>query len=130
MNMIGQTLSSMAMKSVVGRKTSKELWENLRMKFAAPNRQNILQLKSNLQNLRKGSDDIETYLDKIKVARDALVTVGVNVDDEDIVVTVLRGLPAEFAAIKTVIRAQFVSYSLSELKTLLKATKIDIENEN
>lgn len=48
MNMIGQTLSSMAMKSVVGSKTSKELWENLRMKFAAPNRQNILQLKSNL----------------------------------------------------------------------------------
>ncbi|XP_061995366.1 uncharacterized protein LOC133713376 [Rosa rugosa] len=106
------------------------MWENLKLKFAAPNRQNILQLKSNLQNLRKGSDDIETYLDKVKIARDALETVGVFIDDEDIVVTVLRGLQAEFVAIKTVIRAQFVSCSLGELKTLLKAAEVDIENEN
>ncbi|KAM5551300.1 hypothetical protein ABKV19_026228 [Rosa sericea] len=48
---------------------------------------------------------------------------------EDIVVTVLRGLPSEFAAIKTVIRAQFVSCSMGELKTLLKAAEVDIENE-
>lgn len=48
MNMIGQTLSSVAMKSAVGSKSSKELWENLRMKFATRTRQNILQLKTNL----------------------------------------------------------------------------------
>lgn len=51
-------------------------------------------------------------------------------DDEDIMVIVLRGLPTEFAAIKIIIQAQFVSYSLSELKTLLKAAEINIENEN
>ncbi|XP_061988981.1 uncharacterized protein LOC133707432 [Rosa rugosa] len=105
------------------------MWNRLKLKFAAPNRQNILQLKSNLQNLRKGGDDIETYMDKIKAARDALETVGVFVDDEDIVVTVLRGLPSEYAAIKTVIRAQFVACSVGELKTLLKAAEIDIESE-
>ncbi|KAL6193340.1 hypothetical protein ACLB2K_034424 [Fragaria x ananassa] len=82
------------------------MWENLKLKFASQNKQNILQLKSNLQNLRKGADDIETYLDKIKEARDALETVGVQVDDKDIVVTILRGLHAKFAAIKIVIRAQ------------------------
>ncbi|KAL6127770.1 hypothetical protein ACLB2K_071133 [Fragaria x ananassa] len=48
--------------------------------------QTLSKLKSNLQNLRKGADDIETYLDKIKEARDALETVGVQVDDENIVV--------------------------------------------
>ncbi|KAL6190995.1 hypothetical protein ACLB2K_037388 [Fragaria x ananassa] len=130
MNMVGQTLGNVATKCAVGSRSSKELWENLRQKFAAPNKQNILQLKSNLQNLKKGGDDIETYLDKIKVARDALETVGVQVDDKDIVVIVLRGLPSEFAAIKTVIRAQFVSCSLTELKTLLKAAELDIESEN
>lgn len=75
-------------------------------------------------------DDIETYLDKIKIARDALETVGVVVDDEDVVVTVLRGLPAEFAAIKTIIRAQYCNSSLATLKTLLKAAEVDIENES
>ncbi|PRQ18444.1 hypothetical protein RchiOBHm_Chr7g0206111 [Rosa chinensis] len=82
-----------------------------------------------MQNVKKGSDDIETYLDKIKAAKDALETVGVVIDDEDIVVTVLNGLPSEFAAIKTVIRAQFTCAPLSQLKTLLKAAEMDISNE-
>lgn len=101
--MLGQTLSPKAMSCVVGSQSAQEIWSRLKLKFAAPNRQNILQLKTNLQNLRKGSDNIETYLDKIKDARDALETVSVILDDEDIVVIVLRGLPSEFAAIKTVI---------------------------
>ncbi|KAM5554367.1 hypothetical protein ABKV19_022642 [Rosa sericea] len=129
-NMIGQTLSPVAMSCAVGSKSAQEMWSRLKLKFAAPNRQNILQLKTNLQNLKKGNDDIEGYMDKIKAARDALETVGVFIDDEDVVVTVLRGLPSEYAAIKTVIRAQFVSCSIGELKTLLKAAEIDIEVEN
>ncbi|KAK9928309.1 hypothetical protein M0R45_025452 [Rubus argutus] len=81
-------------------------------------------------NLKKGSDSIETYLDKIKVARDALATVGVFMDDEDVIVTVLRGLPSEYAAIKGVIRAQAVTSTISDLKTLLKATELDIEADS
>lgn len=42
---------------------------------------------------------------------------------------VLRGLPSEFAAIKTVIIAQFLCFSLPELKALLKAIELDIEDE-
>ncbi|PRQ40037.1 putative transcription factor interactor and regulator CCHC(Zn) family [Rosa chinensis] len=128
-NMIGQTLSAVAMNCAVGSKSAQDLWTRLRLKFADANKQNILQLKSNLQNVKKGSDDIETYLDKIKAAKDALETVGVVIDDEDIVVTVLNGLPSEFAAIKTVIRAQFTCSPLSQLKTLLKAAEMDISNE-
>lgn len=59
--------------------------------------------------MKKGSDNFETYLDKVKAVRDALATVGVFPDDEDVVVTVLCGLPSKFAAIKTIIRAQYVS---------------------
>ncbi|XP_040374115.1 uncharacterized protein LOC121052712 isoform X1 [Rosa chinensis] len=127
--MIGQTLSAVAMNCAVGSKSAQDLWIRLRLKFADANKQNILQLKSNLQNVKKGYDDIETYLDKIKAAKDALETVGVIIDDEDIVVTVLNGLPSEFAAIKTVIRAQFTCSPLSQLKTLLKAAEMDISNE-
>lgn len=128
-NLLGQTLSPVAMSCVVGSHSAQEMWARLKQKFAAPNRQKILQLKTNLQSLKKGSDNIETYLDKIKASRDALETVGVFLDDEDIVFTVLRGLRYEFAAIKTVIRAQFVSCTMGKLQTLLKAAEVDIENE-
>lgn len=129
-NMIGQTLSSAATSCAVGSKTALDLWRNLRNKFASSNRQNILQLKSNLQGLKKGGDTIEVYLDKVKVARDALATVGVFLDDEDVIVTVLHGLPSEYNAIKGVIRAQSIPPTLSDLKTLLKATEIDLECES
>lgn len=69
---------------------------------------------TNLQNLKKWSDSIETYL--IKIARDALETVGAFMDDEDVIVTVLRGLPSEYAIIKGVIRAQAVTFSISDLQ--------------
>ncbi|GAB2277905.1 hypothetical protein Dimus_039257 [Dionaea muscipula] len=128
-NVLGQTLGPAAIRCVVGSKTSKEMWGNLKEKFAAPNRQHIVQLKTNFQSIKKGGDSIEIFLDKIKSAKDALETVGVHLKDEDVVVTVLAGLPAEYAAIKTVIRAQSDSCSLGELKTLLKGAEYDIEQE-
>lgn len=78
--------------------------------------------------MKKGLDNIETYLDKVKDARDALATVGVFLDDEDVVVTILCGLPSKFAAIKTIIRAQYISCSMSKLKSLLQVAEIDIPN--
>ncbi|GAB2294442.1 hypothetical protein Dimus_038297 [Dionaea muscipula] len=128
-NIVGQTLSPVAIRCVVGSKTSKEMWENLKKKFADSNRQNIVQLKTNFQSIKKGGDSIEVYLDRIKAAKDALETVGVRLPDEDVVVAVLGGLPFEYAAIKTVIRAQSVSSTLGELKTLLKGAEHDIECE-
>jgi hypothetical protein len=56
--------------------------------------------------------------------------VGVFLDDEDVIVTVLQGLPSEYNAIKGVIRAQSVPPTISDLKTLLKATEIDLESES
>lgn len=52
-NLLGQTLSPKAMSCVVGSQSAQEMWSRLKLKFAAPNRQNILQLKTNLQNLKE-----------------------------------------------------------------------------
>ncbi|GAB2267282.1 hypothetical protein Dimus_038662 [Dionaea muscipula] len=125
-NMIGQTLSPRAMSCVVGSTTAAELWTCLKSKFADTNKQNVLQLKANLQRCKKGQDSIEVYLEKVKAARDALTTVGSVIEDDDIVVTVLEGLPAEYTAIKTIIRTQ-PSCSMATLKTLLKAAEYDLE---
>ncbi|GAB2274200.1 hypothetical protein Dimus_039072 [Dionaea muscipula] len=124
-NMIGQTLSPMAMKSAVGSKSSAEMWKNLQAKFAAPDRQNILQLKENLAQIKKGDDSIEVFLEKIKTARDALTTVGATVDDEDLILTVLRGLPAEYGHAKLFLRNK-TKCSMAELKSLLKGAEFDL----
>jgi hypothetical protein len=125
-NMLSQTLSSRAMSCAVGSKSAYELWNNLKAKFADSNKQNIMQLKANLQRIKKGNDFIEKYLEKIKDARDALSTVGVQMADEDIVVSTLEGLPVEYIPIKTIIRTQ-ASCSMQNLKTLLKAAEYDLD---
>ncbi|GAB2303132.1 hypothetical protein Dimus_038280 [Dionaea muscipula] len=115
----------MAMKSVVGSRTSAELWLNLQAKFAAPDRQNILELKENLAQIKKGDDSIELFLEKIKTARDALTTVGATVDDEDLILTVLRGLPAEYGHAKLFLKNK-LKCSIGELKSLLKGAEFDL----
>ena len=56
-------------------------------------------MKIGLQNIEKGTDTINGFLQRIKAARDWLLAVGVTVDNEELICIVLRGLPKEYAQI-------------------------------
>lgn len=56
-----------------------------------------MNLKLELQRLKKGSDTVNDFLQKIKIARDKLLVVGVVVDNEELLSIVLQGLAKEFA---------------------------------
>ena len=53
------------------------LWSN----DASTLRVNILNMKIELQNIKKGTETINGFLQKIKVARDRLLAVGVTMDN-------------------------------------------------
>ncbi|PRQ40071.1 putative transcription factor interactor and regulator CCHC(Zn) family [Rosa chinensis] len=115
------------MDIVVGSKSSREAWLSLQQRFSNPSRANIMQLKIDLQTIKKGNDSIERYLIRVKRARYQLASVGVTISDEDIVVVTLNGLPAEYAMIKTVIRARDTLIPLENLRSQLLAAERDIE---
>jgi hypothetical protein len=48
-------------------------------------------MKSELQTIKKGSDTVTQYLQKIKDARDHLSAAGVYFEDDDIVILALNG---------------------------------------
>lgn len=48
-------------------------------------RTSIVQIKIDLQNIKKGSESIDLYLQQIKDCRDQLSVVGVLISNEDIV---------------------------------------------
>ena len=56
-----------------------------------------MNLKLELQRLKKGSDTVNDFLQKIKIARDKLLVVGVVVDNEELLSIVFQGLAKEFA---------------------------------
>ena len=90
---------------VVGINNAREVWNTLEQRFASISRANIMNMKIGLQNIEKGTDTINRFLQRIKPARDRLLAVGVTVDNEELIDIVLKGLPKEYAhffsAIKT-----------------------------
>ena len=57
-----------------------------------------MNLKGELHNLKKGSDIVDLYLQKIKVVRDKLLAIGVIVDDEELLHIAIKRLPKEYNA--------------------------------
>ncbi|KAM1014397.1 hypothetical protein ACFX2C_044388 [Malus domestica] len=85
-------------------------------------------MKSNLQNIRKGSDNVSQYLHKIKEARDYLAAAWVYFADEDIVILALNGLPPEYNAFRCVVRGRESVISLKEFRSQLLAEESIVDN--
>ena len=56
-----------------------------------------MNLKLELQRLKKGSDTVNDFLQKINIAIDKLLVVGVVVDNEELLCIVFRDPAKEFA---------------------------------
>ena len=63
-------------------------------------------MKIGLQNIEKGTDTINGFLQRIKAARDRLLAVGVIMDNEELICIVLKGLPKEYAHFFSAIRTR------------------------
>ncbi|KAM1762795.1 hypothetical protein ACFX12_005393 [Malus domestica] len=128
MQLLTASLSPVAMSCAIGSTSSRDLWIQLQEQFSTISKTSIFQMKSNLQTIKKGSDSITQYLQKIKEARDYLSAAGVSFLDEDIVILALNGLPAEYNTFRTVIRGRESVISLKEFRTQLLAEEAILES--
>ena len=115
------TLSPSVLALIVGCATAIEVWKVLENRFSSVLRSHIMNLKSELHNLKKGSESVDVYLQKIKVVKDKLLAVGVIVDDEELLHIAIKGLPKEFNVFRSAIRTRSTQLSFDELSTLLNA---------
>uniref|UniRef100_A0A2N9ELB4 Reverse transcriptase Ty1/copia-type domain-containing protein n=2 Tax=Fagus sylvatica TaxID=28930 RepID=A0A2N9ELB4_FAGSY len=120
LTLIYSTLSSPVLAMVVGSTTSQEVWNRLEEKFTRTARANVLNLKLELQGIKKGSESVNSYLQRIKSTRDKLFAVGVLVDNEELLHMVLKGLPKEFAPFASAIRTRDDTISFEKLSVLLQ----------
>ncbi|PRQ30495.1 putative RNA-directed DNA polymerase [Rosa chinensis] len=130
MTLLAATLSSGVLSFVVGSNTSREILCLLKERYASTSWFNKEQLKSNFYKLQKGSDSIDNYLDRVKIACDQLANVGIHMTDEDIIVSVLLGLPSDYTTMKTIIRAKHNPVSTQELRSLLLIAEAELEEAN
>lgn len=104
-------ISNNILQHVLHLEHSHEAWIAVECKLSSLSPTNILHLKNRLQTMMKGSSSIQDYLQQVKTIIDTLITVSLPVDDEDIILYMLNGLPPTFNAFKTAIRTRSQTYS-------------------
>ncbi|CAN6708563.1 unnamed protein product [Malus baccata var. baccata] len=124
------TLSPIVVSCAIGSSCSKDLWTRLKEHFSTVSKTSVFQLKSDLQNIKKGTSTVSHYLQKIKESRDYLSVAGVHFEDEDIVILALNGLPSEYNTFRCVIRGRESVISLKEFRAQLLAEEAILETNS
>lgn len=97
---INITLSPSVLAHVVGLKYARDVWLAFECRFVSLSRSHIIQLKTQLQTCKKGSQSIADYFQKVKYIADSLVASSYPINDDDLIIYILNGLQSEYAAIR------------------------------
>ena len=62
LSLLYSTLSSPVLTTIVGLSTSQEVWDKLEERFTCTARANVLNLKLELQSIKKGNEIVSSYL--------------------------------------------------------------------
>ncbi|KAK9924106.1 hypothetical protein M0R45_032493 [Rubus argutus] len=127
LSLLMATLEEDIVDVIIGCKTSHQAWLALHERLSTVSRVSIMQLKTELQTIRKGGEGIEKYLQRVKSARDQLLSVGVVIPEEDIVIVILNGLPDEYSTVRTVVEGRETPITLRDLRAQLLAVERRIE---
>ncbi len=127
-SLISVTLSPSALSLIIGQTSARGIWEVLEKRYTSISRSNVVNLKMELNSVKKSSDCISKYLQRIKEAKDKLSSVGVQIDDEEVLHIVLKGLPAEYHSFSASMRTKSESVSFEELHALLSTEEDLLRN--
>lgn len=131
MTLINVTLSPAALAYVVGSTTSKEIWDVLEKHYLSNCRTNVVNLKTDLQSIvKKPGESISDYVKRIKELKNKLANVSVVINDEDLLIYALNGLPAEYNAFRTSIYTRPQAISFEEFHVLLLSKESAINKQD
>lgn len=97
--------------------------------FATQSRARILQLRFQLQSLKKGSLTINDYVLKMKSLADGLTAAGQVFTDEDLILYILGGLGPEYDSVVINFTSRGDRISLSEVQFLLQSQELRIDQQ-
>ena len=85
-------------------KTAKEVWDELETLYKKVSNSRIAQLKIALQGLKmEGGERVVKYVARTRAIASELRAAGKPVDEVDLAINVLNGLPAEFKTLRTIL---------------------------
>ena len=124
---LNSTLFPSILAFTVGRKSGRGVWKVLEKRFASISRSSVMSLRN---ELKKGTDSIDVYFQRIKQICDKLAAVLVILDDEDLLHVALDGLQSEYDSFSSTIRTCNDVLIVEELNTLLNAEERAIKKRS
>ena len=100
---INSTLSPAILALTIGQKSAKGVWKVLEKRFASVSRSHVMSLRNEQSVVKKGSNTIDGYFQKIKQIHDKLAVVSVILDDQELLRIALDGLPLEYDSFSSTI---------------------------
>jgi hypothetical protein len=120
-HLLSGLLSSMIeemLHDVLDAKTSKEVWDSIRMKFSSSTRAHTVQLRVELANVKKGDLSAADNFRKVKNLASEVAAADAALRDEDVLAYLLTGLPSNYDSFVTSITTKD-SVSLDDVYTHL-----------
>jgi hypothetical protein len=118
-SLINSTLSPSTISLVMGQAIASRIWKIIVNRYISVSRSSIVNLKRELNNIKKNSNSVTDNLQKIKEVRDKLVSVG-YIDDKEILHIVLQGLPTDFHSFTSAMLTKNEPVRFEKLYTLMK----------
>ncbi|PRQ18435.1 putative transcription factor interactor and regulator CCHC(Zn) family [Rosa chinensis] len=119
MVLIHATLSNSALSHIIGCDTARELWLKLEENCSSLLNFHITKYRSDLERSTKGSDSVHAYVQRIEEIRDRLKGFDVVVDDAEMIVHAMRGLPTEYNPFRASLAVRTEPLSLDGFYVLL-----------
>ncbi|CAH9069597.1 unnamed protein product [Cuscuta europaea] len=107
--------------------TARHAWDKLALTYASASRGRIISLKSTLARTIKGNRSITAYLAEMYALSEALALAQNPISDEDLVVSILKGLGSDYGDIKSAVRVRESALPLAELQDILLEQENDLQ---
>lgn len=114
-------MSESMLTRMVGCEFSYQIWDKLEAFFSSQTKAKVLQLKTQLRNLKKGSLSVNEYLLKLKKIIDSLFSVGASISEPDHIEAILEGLPEEYNSFIVSVTSRSDPYTVNQIENLLLA---------
>ena len=128
--LLGWMLSSISegtLNLVINCGSSFDVWRTLEKKFGVQSEARVLQLRYELNTLRKESMSIEDYCIRMKTVADKLASAGSPITEKDLMLTILNSLGAGYRDIATFITGSKMDYDDAYALLLTHETKLEQE---
>ncbi|KAK9200295.1 hypothetical protein WN944_015492 [Citrus x changshan-huyou] len=128
--LLGWLLSSLSegiLSLVINCESSFDIWKTLEKKFGVQSEARVLQLRYELNTLKKEALSVEDYCIKMKAIADKLASAGSSITKKDLMLTILNGLGSGYRDIATFITGSRMEFDYAYALLLTHETRLEQE---